>query len=297
LMQPERIIAIDWCGALLAAAQRQHIAVAEVSAHAIELRVGRTRDEVLCWLLEAVRTSSASTAIGFDFSFSFPADFFARNGLGNVQDLWRLVAEKGEQWLSESPFPFWGKPGLRRPVEFIGNPPQWRALRRCEQSVEVHGIRPKSIYQTGGAGSVGTGSLRGMAMLATLQGAGFSIWPFDRPAYPLVFEMYPRLLTGAVVKSSQKARVRALDCLDWSGLPALGNDHLRLAENSEDAFDALVSAVELYRARAVFARLRQATNKVELLEGAVLQIADRGFERKESGTGCVDGIVSSDCSR
>jgi catechol 2,3-dioxygenase-like lactoylglutathione lyase family enzyme len=62
------------------------------------------------------------------------------------------------------------------------------------------------FFQIGGAGAVGTGSLRGMQHLADLAHAGFSIWPFDRPGWPLAVEIYPRLFTPGVVKSRHRAR-------------------------------------------------------------------------------------------
>ena len=38
-------------------------------------------------------------------------------------------------------------------------------------------VRPKSTFQIGGAGAVGTGSLRGMPHLLTLREAGCAVWP------------------------------------------------------------------------------------------------------------------------
>jgi hypothetical protein len=94
--------------------------------------------------------------------------------------------------------------------------------------------------QIGGAGSVGTGSVRGFPALARLQDAGFAIWPFDAPARPPVaIEIWPRTLTGPVVKSDATARATYLD----HHFPALPRDLRDAAVGSEDAFDAAVSAV------------------------------------------------------
>ena len=88
-----------------------------------------------------------------------------------------------------------GSTGRRRPAG-------QEQFRRTEATIAaVGGIRPKSTFQIGGAGSVGTGSVRGFPILARLRAGGFTIWPFDvAPTPPVAVEIYPRALTGAVVK-------------------------------------------------------------------------------------------------
>jgi len=86
------------------------------------------------------------------------------------------ATREGEDWLAECAPPFWGRPGRPRPVLA-------EHLRRAEKAISVAGISPKSVFQVGGAGAVGTGSVRGMPYLPQLRQAGFSIWPFD-PASP-----------------------------------------------------------------------------------------------------------------
>ena len=54
-------------------------------------------------------------------------------------------------------------------------------IPEAERAARVRGIAPKSVFQIGGAGSVGTASLRGMPVLQRLREAGFAVWPFDRP--------------------------------------------------------------------------------------------------------------------
>jgi hypothetical protein len=76
-----------------------------------------------------------------------------------------------------------------------------------------------------------------MQALHRLTGAGFQVWPFDRPALPLIVEIYPRVLTGPVRKNSQSGRERYLEAVP------LPPDLRRLAASSEDAFDAAISAV------------------------------------------------------
>lgn len=265
-MTPERVIAIDWSGSRAEAAQRRHIVAAEVWRGQVRLVTGRTRAAMIDWLTESIQDEKKTVA-GFDFSFSFPEDFFRAQGLKNVAALWKLVAERGEEWLAGCPPPFWGRPGKKRPVPFPGE-----ELRQCERAISVGGIRPKSIYQIGGAGAAGTGSLRGMPWLLRLQEAGFSIFPFDAPGWPMAMEIYPRLLTGPVVKSSGAARRDFLASEEFARLrgslripPAVLNE----GKNSEDAFDALVAALAMYRRREEFSSMDIARNRRERLEGLI----------------------------
>jgi hypothetical protein len=172
--------------------------------------------------------------VGLDFSFSLPAWFLDQCGYGGARELWDAAARDGEAWLQECAPPFWGLPGRRRP-ELPAH------LRRTEAEVAaVGGIRPKSSFQIGGAGSVGTGSVRGFPALARLQDAGYAIWPFDDPAAaPVAVEIWPRTFTGSVVKSDPAARAEHLD----SRFPGLDRAHRDHAVGSEDAFDAAVSAL------------------------------------------------------
>ena len=78
------------------------------------------------------------------------------------------------------------------------------------------GSQPKSVFQLVGGGQVGRGSLYGMQALHRLAAAGFRIWPFDEGGLPLVVEVFPRLLTGLVIKSRQSERERYLSTL---GIP------------------------------------------------------------------------------
>ena len=116
-------------------------------------------------------------------------------------------------------------------------------FRRTEREVRaVRGITPKSTLQFAGAGHVGTASVRGMPVLQRLRDAGYHVWPFDPPRLPLVVEIYPRALTGSVVKSRSGDRGAFL-----SG--AMPDSELRVrAASTEDAFDAAVSALAMSEA-------------------------------------------------
>ena len=153
-------------------------------------------------------------------------------------EFWRHVAAgHGERWLGtacaeeERDLRFWGRPH-KRPAEFSGEG-YARMMRRTDwenkieqglkggdavRAAKMKGITPKSPFQIGGSGSVGTGSLRAMEWLLRLWEGGFAVWPFEdarvelevraRCPSPLLVEMYTRLLTGAVARSRMGWRGR-----------------------------------------------------------------------------------------
>ena len=239
----------------------------------MRLESGFTRDGVVAELIESARRD-ASLVVGLDFGFSLPSWFLDELGVQGARELWELVARDGERWLSTCPEPFWGKPLRKRPPFGAGR----SGFRSTESELPaVAGIGPKSIFQVGGAGAVGTGSLRGMPFLAKLQDAGFAIWPFDPARLPLVVEIYPRYLTGKVDKSSYVARALYLQAR-LGGQP---REFLERASSCEDAFDAAVSAACMQRFARDFARLaRRPSTRTDLLEGRIwTPLRDPLFER------------------
>jgi hypothetical protein len=251
------IIAVDWSGR--AEGAHRHIWLARVQdGELVELRNGRSRHEVMLDLVAERHRCPGGLAVGLDFAFSFPSWFLGQLGYADVGALWRGVAAGGEQWLADCAPPFWGRPGCRRPALS-------EHRRRTERSATVAGISAKSVFQVGGAGAVGTGSVRGMPYLPQLRRAGFSIWPFDPPSSWKVLEIYPRLLTGPVHKRRAEDRVRYLSHAPWAVAP----EFARAIEASEDAFDAAVSALAMADRLSDLASLDQATDPVELLEGTI----------------------------
>src|SRR5919202_725056 len=142
--------------------------------------------------------------VGLDFAFSAPAWWLEESGFQTVADLWRAATAVHTAQLNRPTPPFWGHLGTKRQLD-----PAQR-LRRTEQVLAREGHRPKSVFQLGGAGAVGTGSLRGMPHLLELREAGFSIWPFDPPGWPSLVEIYPRLFTKRVDKGRFHSRREAL---------------------------------------------------------------------------------------
>ncbi|MBK8058127.1 MAG: hypothetical protein IPK33_09660 [Gemmatimonadetes bacterium] len=261
-----RILAVDWSGAATGAARKIWLAECRAASGGSDMRLvrlecGRSREGLVAHLLDEV-ARDPNVVIGLDFSFSFPAWFLTEHQLSHAPTAWALAAREGERWLAEAPYPFWGRPGCHRPIV-----PEH--FRRTEREVpSVAGIRPKSTLQVGGAGSVGTGAIRGMPHLLTLQQAGCAIWPFDAPRLPrapLVVEIYPRLLTGAVTKGKAQGRADFLA----SVLPSLPAHFRDAAAASEDALDALGSAIAMGRAAASFRTLGPARDRVAQLEGEI----------------------------
>lgn len=248
-------VAVDWSGRATGASRTIWTAVVEHGA-LVALERGRDRDATIDHLLGL---ATDELVVGFDFSFAFPAWFTSRLGASSAEELWELAAAHGERWLAACEPPFWGRPGARRPAGEI-------QLRRTEAELgAVGGIRPKSTFQIGGAGAPGTGSIRGMPQLSRLRAAGFAIWPFHGGGTPVAVEIYPRLLTGAVVKSSAAARRAYLG----TRFPDLDPADAAVAASTEDAFDAVVSALVMDRHRGELLRLGGPRDQLEALEGRV----------------------------
>jgi hypothetical protein len=257
---PDRIIAIDWSGSKDFRLQRKHIQTAIASEDGLALFGNKTREELINWLKDEADCFNAPTVIGLDFAFSFPLSYFEKLGVKNTYEMWSKVEEMGEEWMRNCQSPFWGKPGKKRPET------HYAQGFRATEKINIQGILPKSIFQISGAGAVGTGSMRGMPFLKTLHDAGFSIWPFDPVRFPLVVEIYPRLFTGAVHKSNMEARRQYLASKSYRFAAPFTQFE---AEQSEDAFDAVVSAAEMYGNRQKFAHLTGANTKIEQLEGQI----------------------------
>ncbi len=296
----QRVVGIDWSGRVDAAGQRRHIWAGVWTEDArgnvsVRLEAGRTREEIAAWLIELAQ-ETPRMVVGFDFCFSFPAWFVRdEHGVASAPEFWERVVREGhgERWLARGAEDrrFWGKAGVghrgARPAEFSGEHVH-RMLRatdidckivaqipEAERQARVKGITPKSVFQIGGAGSVGTASLRGFPLLLRLREAGFRVWPFDAPklvgemACPLVVEMYTRLNTGAVRKSNAEARAAYLlkKRREYAAYAALSRGVLQRARASEDAFDALVSTMVMAERRKGFVRLPKPRDPLHGIEG------------------------------
>jgi hypothetical protein len=174
-----------------------------------------------------------SLVVGLDFAFSFPAWWLERCGVAGADQLWS-EPDRLESWLRDCLPPFWGRPGRRRPA-LDGEECHWRLVERSMRP------RPRSVFQIGGAGAVGTASLRGMPVLHRLRAAGFAIWPFDPWVLPVVVEVWPRLAIGRTVKSRAGERAAWLAARDGR----LTTTAAVRAGASDDAFDAVAAVLAL----------------------------------------------------
>jgi hypothetical protein len=232
-------IAVDWSGRERGAAEAIWFARVRDGA-LVELENGMGRAEVVEHVIAAA-AAAPRTVVGLDFAFAFPAWYSARRGWASGRAIWEAMREEAEALLAACEPPFWGRPGTR--AQQLG-----AAHRDSEAALPS---APKSVFQIGGAGAVGTGSLRGMRHLADLADAGFAIWPFDDPAWPMAVEIYPRALTGPVLKTRHRARREYLA----RRFGAQDEVMRERAAGSEDAFDAAVSALVMARHRDELAAL------------------------------------------
>ncbi len=267
-MGSPRFIAVDWSGAISSSAQKNKIWIADWKDEKITLKSGISRHHAVEYILNAGREASA-LVVGLDFSFSYPAWFLDKNGCETVEEFWQLVAEgKGEEWLTKPNDFCWGGKGIRRPEDHAA--PDWRGLRETERSLKSldkgKRFHPKSAFQIGGAGAVGTGTLRGIPYLLQLKRAGFSIWPFDQFRLPALIEIYPRLFTRGVKVSRCAARSAHLSQPRYASLPS---EVAAKALDSEDAFDALCSVVAMEAHAEELLTLQQTDNLTKLIEGDI----------------------------
>lgn len=262
-----KIIAVDWSGRL--AGVRRTLWLAEAGPGGlVVLRNGWTRESLADHLI-AERGRKTPMVVGIDFAFSLPMSYFEAMKVTSAPELWRqLAGGLAEELLRRCEPPFWGKPGKRRP------PGSCDGLRLTDREINVGGISPKSVFQIGGAGAVGTGSLRGMPILHRLREAGFAVWPFAPIAEHTIVEIYPRLLTGPVNKSDPDKRANYLD----ERYPELDPEKRNRAVHSEDAFDAAVSALVMWKHRHAFATLVSPEDPHTQYEGCIWKPTDVGQE-------------------
>jgi Protein of unknown function (DUF429) len=230
------VAAADWSGAAQNEQLGLWLAEADTEIRQITALAPMTRQQAGDRLLALA--DADGLLVGLDFGFSLPAWYLDDQGIETAADLW-ADTERLEGWLRDCQPPFWGRPGRRRPQNENGQS-QWR---QTELAITP---RPRSVFQIGGAGAVGTASLRGMPVLHRLRSHGFAIWPFDPPnkgTKNTVAEVWPRLATGPVVKSSPAARQRWLS--DPERQAAIPAPFSTMCAASADAFDAVATALAL----------------------------------------------------
>ena len=264
-MDNVRCIAVDWSGAVEPRDQCKKIWVAEVvQGHLVQLQNGRTRRQVVDYLLKTIREGGPSV-IGLDFAFSFPRWYLKEQGLENVQALWNRAANQGDRWLNGWMSPFWGLAG-----PFKSEPEEVKADLGLRETDRVNG--GVSVFHVSGGANVGTGAIRGFPHLAEMRCTGATIWPFDSPvpSSPNVIEIYPRVFYGHGVRKDQDesgmgSRRRYLE-RNYPDLEPQRHDDM---VNSDDAFDAGVSALVMSAHIGDLQKLQRSTDPAIALEGEI----------------------------
>jgi hypothetical protein len=253
-----RMVAVDWSGAKRGAGKKIWAAEFRDDRPVEGLITGKDRDWIKDYLVSATRETD-EMIVGLDFAFSFPS-WFVKIHASSVQQLWAKVEQDGEKWLTECNPPFWGRKNVGK--RDLADRPHFR--RTEEQIGRIGGISPKSVFQINGGGAVGTGSIRGMAVLHQLS-SRFSIWPFDGTGWPKIIEIWPRALTGKVKKSDKQERKDFL-VQKYHWIPSRW---LKSAEESEDAFGAVVSACVMQKHKEAISALESTDDSIVRLEGLI----------------------------
>ncbi|HEY4378124.1 MAG TPA: hypothetical protein VGM93_13240 [Acidimicrobiales bacterium] len=224
------MVAVDWSGDARAEST-PHPKLWAAEAHDGEpLSLAPTSRMGVVQRLVALAEADPHLLVALDFSFSFPRWFVEARGFTSGPEVWPHAAT-----LDRRASPFFGWKGSRRPAHEL-------LFRSCEEHARADGFHPSSTFQVNGPGSVGTGSVLGMAHLVVLRAAGFAIWPWDPviEGVPVVVEGYPRAFARSVVKSDPAVRA--------AHVATLGLRDAALAAHaiaSDDAFDAAVMALGL----------------------------------------------------
>lgn len=265
-----RVVGVDWSGRANGA--EETIWLAEVrDGQLTELYNGLDRAATIGALLRTV-DEDPETVIGLDFAFSFPAWWCVQSGWESPRGVWEAMRSGGEELLAACEPPFWGRAGKRVSVD------RDRLFRQTDREPGVGS--PKSVFQIGGAGAVGTGSVRGMPHLLELADAGLAIWPFEAasPGGPIVLEIYPRIFTGPVLKGRWRARHQAL----ITTFPDQPRELLERAAGSDDAFDATFSALAMHRYAEELGALEASADPSSAIEGRIWRPA--ATDRVPKGT-------------
>lgn len=260
-----RVIAVDWSGDKGGGANTIWLAEA-VDGQIVRLENGRSRKQLVDHLIKIATTESQVIA-GLDFAFGMPSWFARKHGASSGPALWSVVAQEGETWLAEAPFPFYGKGGIKQPKDV-------ELLRLTEKACKG----AKSTFLINVPGAVGSGSIRGMPFLQAFRINGWAVWPFDAPACPLLIEIYPRILTGPVQKSSWHDRRSYLK----THYPHWHDGLVEHAVASEDAFDASVSALVMDRHREMLSSLPDlSADPIDRKEGRIWSPSDPIFHSSD----------------
>ena len=237
-VQPRRVVPGAWWAVTLR--RRQEVTV----------QADLTSDEVVKYLNDL----SGPVLAGLAYCFSAPRWFVDQLG-SSVTALWAWAYEVAggddrDKIATDLPekFRYVSKgEDLRKPGEATA-----AYFRETERRVATDlGVNPASIFEIGGAGSVGALALKGMPMLADLRKKGGAIWPMDDPQLGeglTCVEIFPRAVWTSVYPSespqSKKNVMRRWNFIADrrdQGVVITDEQAVELA-GDERAFDALLTA-------------------------------------------------------
>ena len=227
----DRIVMVDWSGGGDRGLKPKKDAIwigQAVRGAAAEPEYARNRvvaETRLAEIIKAALTTGERLLIGFDFPFGYPAGFArAITGSDDPLRLWADLAQRlppsedGRERVEVAAAlnayfpgdgPFWFDPfrkgtvPLTKPATFPV--PEWRAAEKAAK-----GAFP--CWQIGGAGSVGSQALTGIATLERLRQrymGKVSIWPFEPLTAPVAFvEIWPSLIADAVAAGQRAGEIK-----------------------------------------------------------------------------------------
>ncbi|MEL6915289.1 MAG: gephyrin-like molybdotransferase Glp [Pseudomonadota bacterium] len=217
---------VDWSGGgdRGTTPKKDAIWIGEAGQEPVYARNRPVAEDRLAARMERALERGERLLIGFDFPFGYPAGFArAVTGQDDPLALWAHLAEAlpttadGRNRMAVAAAmnarfpgdgPFWfdpfgaGSVPRTKPAEFpVG---EWRAAERRAKGAF-------SCWQLGGAGSVGSQALTGIASLARLRArfpGQVAVWPFEPLEAPIAFvEIWPSLLAAEVARGQREGEV------------------------------------------------------------------------------------------
>lgn len=284
----DRIVCADWSRD----PRRRGVFVAEVA----ERRIFEASAADVAGVLALARER---TLIGFDASLAVSESFLRATGKASFVEWWWEGAfarcEDASRWSPEAPF--FAVPKGRGALQAFERAAAQRGVALRRRIEVATGAKPTFVV-AGIPGCVGAASLDVWEGLrsARRRGVSFGLWPFEE-TLPRVAETYPRACYAtalieesprarlSIAKSDARLRARALERLrtmNWARDVELA---IGRAEESEDAFDALMSAAALLRCALEDLPMH---GPVDRVEGAILgtgtidlRLAERVFSASE----------------
>lgn len=225
----DTVIMVDWAGGKDRGAKPKADAIWSCAGtrEALEApRYHRNRQVVMAWLADRLAAEAGAgrrVLVGFDFPFGYPAGFAAAlTGAPDPLALWDWFAAnledgpKGSNRYDLADRINAGFPGTG-PFWFNGSGRDLLHLPKQGRARDGHGMAEKRLaenlakgaftcWQMGGAGSVGSQAMTGIAALGRLRAAmpGLCrVWPFEEREAPVTLvEIWPSL-AGSAVKAAQ----------------------------------------------------------------------------------------------